>query len=54
MVYDLLDHIEDLRELCIKTIELLDDLKEKGEISEEEYQKHTYIKKKFLNDTLLR
>jgi hypothetical protein len=54
MVNDLSNHIADLREMCIKTIELLDDLKEKGKISEEEYQKHVSLKKKFLKDTSLR
>ncbi len=43
------DQIEvELKVLCIKMIELLTKLKEKGITSEEEFEKHVALKKKFL------
>jgi len=39
---------EQLKELCIKFIALLDEAKDKGVIDEEQYQKHIYNKKQFL------
>lgn len=44
-------HYKDaLRELCIKMIELLDELKDNGSIGEKEYQEHVCKKKEFLNN----
>jgi hypothetical protein len=39
-----------LRQLCIKMIELLDELKVNGLIGEEDYQQHVCKKKDFLNN----
>ena len=45
------DHYKDiLKELCIKMIKLLDELKANGSIGEKEYQEHICKKKDFLND----
>lgn len=51
MIYDTSNSVADLRELSLKMIEILDNLREKGMLSEEEYQKHVSLKKKFLDDT---
>lgn len=40
---------DDIRNLCIEMICLLDKLKQKGLIDDEEYQRHIREKKKFLN-----
>ena len=41
-----------LKELCIKVIDLLNELKENGLIDEEEYQKNICKKKEFLDNIL--
>jgi hypothetical protein len=41
-----------LKELCIKVINLLNELKENGSIDEEEYQKNIRKKKEFLDNIL--
>ncbi len=38
-----------IKSLCVKMIYLLDKLHENGSIDDEEYEKLTYEKKKFLN-----
>ena len=38
-----------LKGLCVDMIYLLDKLNENGSIDDEEYQKHIYEKKKFLD-----
>jgi hypothetical protein len=40
---------KNLTELCVKIMDLLDDLKDKNLIDEEEYEKHVYNKKIFFN-----
>lgn len=42
----------ELKVLCIKMIDLLNMMKEKGITSEEEYKKHVELKKKFLQDNM--
>lgn len=39
-----------LKNLCIKVIDLLGELRKNGSISEDEYQKNVFLKKKFLED----
>lgn len=41
---------EDLRKLCVIMIDMLNKLKEESLLSEEDYKKHTDLKKKFLRD----
>ncbi|WP_156936339.1 hypothetical protein [Clostridiisalibacter paucivorans] len=41
---------DDLKVLCIEIIKCLDKLKSQGIITEEDYIKHTKLKKKFLDD----
>jgi|GEM_PF-3117774 len=45
------DCIATLQQLCIDLINKLEELRNKGMITEEEYLKQTYLKKKFLKDT---
>lgn len=40
-----------LKELCDIMIHIFDELKAKGMISEAEYNKHTELKRRFLNST---
>lgn len=42
---------DDLKDLCNNMIYLLNQLKDKGLIKEEEYERHMYLKKRFLNNT---
>jgi flagellar biosynthesis regulator FlaF len=42
---------DNLRELCNKMICLLDQLRDKGLIHEEEYKRQVNLKKRFLNNT---
>ena len=44
----LLNVENEMKKLCIDMIHLLDTLKQKGFINDEEYEKLTYEKKKFL------
>lgn len=44
------EYEEKLKEMCLTMVSIFDGLREKGKISEEEYYKHTEIKKKFLNN----
>ncbi|KPU43817.1 hypothetical protein OXPF_26770 [Oxobacter pfennigii] len=46
----LVNYGEKLKELCTIITGIFDDLKSKGKISEEEYIKHTELKKKFLDE----
>lgn len=42
---------DNLKDLCNNMIYLLNELKDKGLIQEEEYKKHIYLKKQFINNT---
>lgn len=42
---------DNLKDLCNNMIYLLNELKDEGLIQEEEYERHIYLKKKFLNNT---
>ncbi|WP_156943730.1 hypothetical protein [Alkaliphilus transvaalensis] len=42
----------ELKVLCIKMIDMLDKMREQGITSEEEYQRHVELKKKFLQDKI--
>lgn len=42
---------DNLKELCNNMIYALNKLRDKGLINEEEYERHVYLKKQFLNNT---
>ena len=49
-MYNNINNCDDLlKELCIKVIDLLTELKDNGLIDEEEYKKNIYRKKMFLD-----
>lgn len=41
---------DNLKDLCRDMLYLLKEFKEKGLIKDVEYEKHVYLKQKFLND----